>query len=306
MYVTFEGPLAASAYEVLGVAATVDDDELRRAYRLRLRQTHPDTGGDAAIFIRVQRAWEHVGTPTDRAAYDQGRDAVRWGAPRASAARSGTRPLTKSYGQAGGWRRLRYLQMLTQHLGRTVTAREAYDPAVVRSAPWEVRRMLADALAEESTAAAIDDLGIGFTVWHDVVCGADAAHKLDHAVLGPTGLYGLVSEDFGDAVRFRRGEVIGATVGGSTPVTDLLARIRSLSRTARVRFAGAIVILPDDDLDEPVAALGSVRGLPVSVVQRSALRLVLRGGIAGARPLGATEAFDVRTRLAQSARVLIP
>src|SRR5690606_28606316 len=61
--VTFEGPLAASAYEVLGVGATVDDDELRRAYRMRLRQTHPDTGGDAALFIRVQRAWEHVGTP---------------------------------------------------------------------------------------------------------------------------------------------------------------------------------------------------------------------------------------------------
>src|SRR5690606_2208877 len=122
--------------------------------------THPDTGGDAALFIRVQRAWEHVGTPEDRAAYDQGRDAVVWGAPVASAPRAGTRPGTQSYGQAGAWRRLRYLQLLTQHLGRAVTAREAYDPAIVRSAPWEVRRMLADALAEESTAAAIADLGI--------------------------------------------------------------------------------------------------------------------------------------------------
>ena len=64
----FEGPLSASAYEVLGVAASASDDELRRAYRLRLRQTHPDTGGDAALFIRVQRAWEHVGTPAGRAA----------------------------------------------------------------------------------------------------------------------------------------------------------------------------------------------------------------------------------------------
>ncbi|HTN55383.1 MAG TPA: DnaJ domain-containing protein [Microbacterium sp.] len=306
MNVTFEGPLSASAYEVLGVSATVDDDELRRAYRLRLRQTHPDTGGDAALFIRVQRAWEHVGTPADRAAYDRGRDDVTWGAPVAAASRAGTRPRTKSYGQAGGWRRLRYLQLLTEHLGRTISAREAYDPAIVRSAPWEVRRMLADALAEESTAAAIADLGIGFTAWHDVVCGADAAQKLDHAVLGPTGLYGLVSEDFGDAVRFRQGEVIGGTVGGDTPVADLLSRIRSISRTARVRFAGAILILPDDDLDEPVASLGSVRGLPVSVVRRSALRTVLRRGIPGARPLGATEAFDVRTRLTHSVRVLRP
>lgn len=306
MPVMFEGPLAASAYEVLGVESTVDDDELRRAYRLRLRQTHPDTGGDAALFIRVQRAWEHIGTPEDRASYDRGREAVAWGASPASASRSGTRPRTQSYGQAGGWRRLRYLRMLTDHLGRTVTAREAYDPSIVRSAPWEVRRMLADALAEESTAAVIAELGIGFTAWHDVAGGADAAQKLDHAVLGPTGLYGLVSEDFGDTVRFRQGEVIGRTVGESTPVAGLLSRIRSISRVARVRFAGAILIFPDDDLDEPVTVLGAVRGMPVAAVRRSALRMVLRSGIPGARPLGVTEAFDVRTRLAQTTRVLVP
>jgi len=169
-----------------------------------------------------------------------------------------------------------------------------------------VRRMLADALAEEGTASAIADLGIGFTAWHDVVCGADAAQKLDHVVVGPTGLYGLVSEDFGDTVRFRQGEVTGAAVGSATPVADLLSRIRSISRTARVRFAGAILILPDDDVDQPVSALGSVRGLLVCVVKRSAVRTVLRRGIPGARPLGATEAFDVRTRLTHSARVLAP
>ena len=56
----FDSPLSASAYEILGVDPTVDDGELRRAYRLRLRQTHPDTGGDAAVFIQVQRAWEPV------------------------------------------------------------------------------------------------------------------------------------------------------------------------------------------------------------------------------------------------------
>ena len=302
----FEGPLSASAYEVLGVAASASDDELRRAYRLRLRQTHPDTGGDAALFIRVQRAWEHVGTPAERAAYDRGREDVSWGAPAASAPRAGTRPRTKTYGQAGGWRRLRYLQLMSEHLGRTVTAREIYDPAVVREAPWEARRMLADALAEEGTAASIADLGIGFTAWNDVVAGADAAQKLDHAVLGPTGLYGLASEDFGDAVRFRQGEVIGRSVDGSTPVADLLSRIRSLSRAARVRFAGAILILPDDDLDEAVTVLGAVRGVPVAVVRRSALRPVLRSGIPGARAMGVTEAFDVRTRLTQTARVLVP
>src|SRR5690606_31129763 len=182
----------------------------------RLRQTHPDTGGDAALFIRVQRAWEHVGTPQDRAAYDRGRGAVSWGAPVASASPAGTRPRTKSYGEAGAWRRLRYLRMLTDHLGRTVSAREAYDPAIVRSAPWEVQRMLADALAEESTATAIADLGIGFTAWHDGVCGADAAQKLDHVVVGPTGVYGLAAEGCGDPARSRQGEATGAAGGSAT------------------------------------------------------------------------------------------
>src|SRR6218665_3796536 len=64
----FDSPLAASAYEILGVDPAVDHVELRRAHRLRLRQTHPDTGGDSAVFIRVQRAWELVGPPQDPAA----------------------------------------------------------------------------------------------------------------------------------------------------------------------------------------------------------------------------------------------
>ncbi|HEY9306511.1 MAG TPA: DnaJ domain-containing protein, partial [Microbacterium sp.] len=68
----FDSPLSASAYEVLAVDPAVDEETLRKAYRLRLRQTHPDTGGDAAVFIQVQRAWELVGTPDARAAYDRG------------------------------------------------------------------------------------------------------------------------------------------------------------------------------------------------------------------------------------------
>lgn len=63
--------MSSSAYEVLRVAADIDDEGLRRAYRVRLRETHPDTGGDAALFVQVQRAWELVGTPEARSAYDR-------------------------------------------------------------------------------------------------------------------------------------------------------------------------------------------------------------------------------------------
>jgi hypothetical protein len=161
--------------------------------------------------------------------------------------------------------------------------------------------MLADALAEEDTARAIDDLGIGFTVWHGVdVADEDAA--LDHVVLSPTGLYGLVSEDFGGAVGLRRDEITGPGSGDRMPVGELLGRMRFVARAARVRFGGGILVFPDDDLVQPVTMLGTVQKIPVVVVRRSALRMVLRAGVPGARTIGGNELFDVRTRLKQTAR----
>ena len=307
----FDSPLSASAYEILGVDPSVDDAELRRAYRLRLRQTHPDTGGDAAIFIQVQRAWELVGTVESRAAYDR-RSGVAsaatpdadtgWSGWRPQAARTDTRPRARSYGHPGGWRRERYLVLIREWAGRGVEVPDPYDPALVRSAPRDLRRLLADALAEEATARMVSDLGMGFTVWHDVAVGADADDKLDHVVLGPSGLYGVMSEDFGGVVGFRRGEITGPSLGTRAPVTAALGRMRTIAKTARVRFSGAIIVLPDDDLAQAVTPLGTSRGVPVVVVRRSALAMVLRQGVAQARAIGGNELFDVRTRLQQTVR----
>lgn len=307
----FDSPLSASAYEILGVDPAVDDAELRRAYRLRLRQTHPDTGGDAAIFIQVQRAWELVGTVESRAAYDR-RSGVAsaatpdadtgWSGWRPQAARTDTRPRARSYGHPGGWRRERYLVLIREWAGRGVEVPDPYDPALVRSAPRDLRRLLADALAEEATARTVSDLGMGFTVWHDVAVGTDADDKLDHVVLGPSGLYGVMSEDFGGVVGFRRGEITGPSLGTRAPVTAALGRMRTLAKTARVRFSGAIIVLPDDDLAQAVTPLGTSRGVPVVVVRRSALAMVLRQGVPQARAIGGNELFDVRTRLQQTVR----
>lgn len=307
----FDSPLSASAYEILGVDPSVDDAELRRAYRLRLRQTHPDTGGDAAIFIQVQRAWALVGTVESRAAYDR-RSGVAsaatpdadtgWSGWRPQAARTDTRPRARSYGHPGGWRRERYLVLIREWAGRGVEVPDPYDPALVRSAPRDLRRLLADALAEEATARTVSDLGMGFTVWHDVAVGADADDKLDHVVLGPSGLYGVMSEDFGGVVGFRRGEITGPSLGTRAPVTAALGRMRTIAKTARVRFSGAIIVLPDDDLAQAVTPLGTSRGVPVVVVRRSALAMVLRQGVPQARAIGGNELFDVRTRLQQTVR----
>ena len=306
----FDSPLSASAYEILEVDPTVDDAELRRAYRLRLRKTHPDTGGDAAVFVQVQLAWELIGTPEGRAAYDRrtgttASDAeadAEWSGWRPRAARADSRPRARSYGHPGGWRRERYLTLIREWAGRGVEVPDPYDPALVRSAPRDLRRLLADALAEEATARTVSDLGMGFTVWHDVAISPDADDKLDHVVLSPSGLYGVMSEDFGGVVGFRRGEITGPSVGTRAPVTAALTRMRSVARAARVKFGGAIVVLPDDDLAQAVTPLGSSRGVPVVVVRRSALSMVLRQGVPGARSIGGNELFDVRTRLQQSIR----
>ena len=53
-----DSPMSASPYQVLGVAASASDEDLRRAYRRLLRETHPDVGGDPARFIAVQTAWD--------------------------------------------------------------------------------------------------------------------------------------------------------------------------------------------------------------------------------------------------------
>ncbi len=121
-------------------------------------------------------------------------------------------------------------------------------------------------------------------------------------MLSPSGLYGIMSEDFGGVVGFRRGEITGPSLGTRAPVTAALARMRAVAKAAKVKFGGAIVVLPDDDLAQAVTPLGSSRGVPVVVVRRSALAMVLRQGVPGARAIGGNELFDVRTRLQQTVR----
>jgi hypothetical protein len=307
----FDSPLSASAYEVLRVASDATDDDLRRAYRLRLRETHPDTGGDAAQFVQVQRAWELVGAPEARAAYDRGRagtasaDAAastpdtHWGAaPRSTP--PGTRQRARSYGQPGGWRRERYLDLIREWSGQGRALPNPYDPALVRAAPYDIRRLLADALAEEATARIVADLGMGYTVWHDVAMASSDA-KIDHIVLGPSGLYGLLSEDFGGPVRVRRGEIMGESVPGA-PIAGLLQGMKAISRAGKLKFGGAIVVLPDEDVPVPIDELGKVHGMPTAVVARSSLSTVLRRGVSGSRSIGGTEQFATRDRLNQIVR----
>ncbi len=303
-----DSPISATPYEVLGVSPLADTDELRRAYRRKLRETHPDTGGAPETFHAVQHAWELIGDPRLRAAYDRGASGSApthpaWAPP--APRKRASRLIARSYGHPGGWRREQYLALIREWAGRGATLDDPYDPALVRAAPREIRHVLADAIAEEDTARAISALGIGFTVWHDVATSAGRGgphEKIDHVVLASSGLFAILSEDWGEKVAFRRGEIIGPGLGdGERPFHTLSLRARTLARTARIRFTTLVVVVPDGASPDGVAEIGRMRGADCVVVQRSRLQNFLRTGTA-ASSINGTDLFDARTRLQESVR----
>lgn len=320
-------------YAVLGVDRHATAAELRRAYRRRQRQTHPDLGGDAVQFHAVQLAWERVGTAAARAAYD--REAA--GAPRGprpasaegaagrwAAADEGTRVWTagtrrgstgtpsraRSYGHPGGASRQRFLTLLREWVGRGTDVADPYEADLLARAPVEIRHALADALAEEATARILGALGPAWAVWHDVATGgggwtsrADVAvaeaPKLDHVVLGPTGLFVVQSEDWGGPVRVHGYDLASeALPPGERPVRALVGRAR-IVRGWRVRPAALVVVLPDAALDQDVVLLRRGRGRrpPAFAVRRRALAGFLTAGPAGARRVGDAEFFELREHL---------
>lgn len=71
----------ADLYDVLGVDRDASREEIKRAYRRRARELHPDAGGDEEAFKEVTRAYEVLSDPERRALYDRfGEDALRSGA----------------------------------------------------------------------------------------------------------------------------------------------------------------------------------------------------------------------------------
>jgi hypothetical protein len=310
-----DSPLSSSPYEVLGVPASASQDELRRAYRRMLRTAHPDTGGSDALFVAVQRAWAAIGTPESRAAYDNGtgehETAHAWAPQPPRTPRPQSRPATRTYGHPGGFSRERYLTMMREWVGRGEPIADPYDPALVRSAPREIRHALADAVAEENTARALVGLGIGYTVWHDVNATSRAAasagriEKIDHVVLGPTGLFAVQSEDWDAPASVRRGDLAprGEASGfDRQPLHELAGRARTVGRATGVRFTLAVIALPDADLAQPVAVVGRSRGIALVAAQSSAIAHLMRTGVADTPRPDGTTLFELRSRLQQGIR----
>jgi len=320
-----DSPAAASPYEVLGVEASASMDDLRRAYRRLARETHPDLGGTSAGFLAVQLAWERIGTPDDRARFDRAATAGRATAGRSSSSdtaggdgqgsgepsgssrwapapprKPDSKPRARTYGHPGGRAREVYLGLMREWVGRGEPLDDPYDAALVRSAPREIRRCLAEALAEEATAAIVADLGMAYTMWSDVEAGVD---KLDHVVLAPTGVFAVRSDDLGRAVRVVRGDIESEGLApGEQPIRSMIRSARALTKQTRVPFDAMLMVVPDEALDEAVVPFGAGRRNTGFVVRRSVLAHILRGGLRGGDSPVVVDVFEIRSRLHESIR----
>jgi curved DNA-binding protein CbpA len=81
-------------YEVLQVHPRAEPEVIRAAYRTLARKYHPDHGGDPRRMIALNDAWDVLGDPALRAAYD------------ASRARAASAPAATATGRPspGPWR----------------------------------------------------------------------------------------------------------------------------------------------------------------------------------------------------------
>lgn len=54
------GPTRREAYRTLGLEPGADEAAVKRAYREKVKDTHPDRGGDEEAFKQVTRAYERL------------------------------------------------------------------------------------------------------------------------------------------------------------------------------------------------------------------------------------------------------
>lgn len=64
------GLMANELYQILGVAKTATQDQIKDAYRTLVKQHHPDRGGDEAEFKRIAGAYQILGDAEHRREYD--------------------------------------------------------------------------------------------------------------------------------------------------------------------------------------------------------------------------------------------
>jgi len=57
-------------YKILGVQSNSNPDDIKKAYRKLSLKHHPDRGGDASEFKKINEAYQTLGSPEKRKMYD--------------------------------------------------------------------------------------------------------------------------------------------------------------------------------------------------------------------------------------------
>jgi len=62
--------MADDYYKILGVSKSASADEIKKAFRKKAHEHHPDKGGDTATFNKVNEAYQTLSDPQKRQQYD--------------------------------------------------------------------------------------------------------------------------------------------------------------------------------------------------------------------------------------------
>lgn len=63
--------MAKDYYDLLGVTKTASDADIKKAFRKKAHQLHPDKGGDKAQFQEINEAYQVLSDPQKKSQYDQ-------------------------------------------------------------------------------------------------------------------------------------------------------------------------------------------------------------------------------------------
>lgn len=110
---------AESYYEILGVSETASQDEIKKAYRKKAVEHHPDKGGDEQVFKKISEAYDTIGDENKRRQYDAQKNNPFGGMG------GGFNPFEDFFSQFGGGRQQRQ-QVPDKVVNLDVTVLESY------------------------------------------------------------------------------------------------------------------------------------------------------------------------------------
>jgi molecular chaperone DnaJ len=58
-------------YDLLGISKTASEEEIKRAFHKKAHEYHPDKGGDAEMFKKINEAYQVLSDKSKRAQYDR-------------------------------------------------------------------------------------------------------------------------------------------------------------------------------------------------------------------------------------------